>query len=67
MTKELNITMRNMLILITFKLTTLKKKQTLKGCYFEKHNTVTLINRRESTLLGELAFKMIMHTAENDI
>lgn len=61
--------MRNMLIFITFKLTTLKKKtnQTLKGYYFEKHNTVTLINRKESTLLEELAFEMIMHTVENDI
>lgn len=67
MTTELSITMRNMLILITFKLTTLKKKQTLKGSYFEKHNTVTLITRKESTLLGALAFEMIMHTAENDI
>lgn len=28
MTKELSSTMRNMLIFITFKLTTLKKKQT---------------------------------------
>lgn len=58
MTTELSITMRNMLILITFKLTTLKKKkQTLKGSYFEKHNTVTLITRKESTLLGHLRLK----------
>lgn len=50
---------------ITFKLTTLKKW--FKGRYFEKHYTAMLINRRESTLLGELLFLMVTHTVENNI
>lgn len=57
---------RSMLIVITFKLT-IKKNKCFKGCYFEKHYTAILINRRESTLLGELVFLMIMNTVENDI
>lgn len=69
MTTALIITMRkNMLIFTTLKLTTLKKKnKCFKGCYFGKHYTAIFINRRESTLLGEPLFIMIMHTVESDI
>lgn len=66
MTIVLIITMRrNMLIFITFKLTTRKKQKQKQNqnkskcfteCYFEKHYIATLINRKESTLLGELLF-----------
>lgn len=66
MTIVLIITMRrSMLIFITFKLTTRKKTdKCFTRCYFEKHSTALFINRKESTLLGELLFEMIIHTIE---
>lgn len=68
MTEVLIVTMRSMLVFITFKLTTLKNKnKCFYGCYFEKHYSVIFINRRERTLLGELLLLMVMHTVENDI
>lgn len=67
MTTILIVTVRSMLIFITVKLTTLKKNNCFKVWYFEKHYIAALINRRESTLIGELFFLMIMHTVENDI